>query len=167
MLDLYSYSSIGLMLKYTGKTYSKARKREAKSAAIFDDVQVAETSTSCTDTAPDTSKTPFGSSLPKKSSWSRVHKAVVHTQENSPTKPKAKGSKRRFDTIDEDDPFAFTDDDQSTSLPSSQTSQKSVDPSDKSTDDEAYSSSQESISEKSAKLSQSLKRAKRSTQSVS
>lgn len=158
------------MHKYTGKTYSKARKRDVPSATIFDVVQNAESSRIDDDTSLETSTATFRSSIPKKTSWSRVQKAVVHVQKNSPTKDAAKGSKKpkKLDTIDEDDPFAFTDDDVQGPLPSSQnSSQKTLDPCDKSTDDEAYSSSQECSETSSKSSQQSSKRSKRTSPIVS
>lgn len=149
--------STDLMHKYSGKTYSRSRKREATSATIFDDVQNEETN--CNDESSlNSSKNPLSTSLPKKSSWSRVQKAVGHVQKNSPSKNTMKGSKKtkKLEAIDEDDPFAFSDEDTHNSKPSSQkSSQKSLDSVDKSTDDEAYSSSQESVDSSSKSSQQS------------
>lgn len=139
------------MPKYAGKTYSRARKRECKSSCIFDEVQNEETT--CEDIIK-TSKASLAAAMPKKSSWSRVHKAVAKTQENSPVKNGPKTSKRakKLPAIDEHDPFAFTDEDDLSLANSQSSSQKTVEPSDKSTDDEAYSSSQE-LGESSSKSS--------------
>ncbi|XP_048590484.1 wings apart-like protein homolog [Nematostella vectensis] len=128
------------MPKYTGKTYSKSRKQECKSSSIFDEVK--------NDVE---SKTTTGSTLdvPKKSSWTRISKAVEYTKEQSPKKKSAsKGGKKN--AIVEKDPFAFSDDDDVPSRSSSGVSclksgSQTTDPAGKSTDDEAYSSSQETI----------------------
>lgn len=153
------------MPKYAGKTYSRARKRECKSSSIFDEVQNEGTTS---DDDNNTSEASLVAAMPKKSSWSRVHKAVAKTQENSPVKNGPKSSKRakKLPAIDEQDPFAFTDEDD-LSLQNSQTSsQKTVDPSDKSTDDEAYSSSQE-LGESSSKSSGGKSKNAKTSSSVS
>lgn len=143
------------MPKYGTKTYGRTRARETQISKEFDELQKSENSK--TDA---TSENTLTRKFSRKSPWGRTSRLVessVSLAKGAAVDVSKTSKRRKLDTIEEKDPFAFDEDDVTSTILSSKrstfrsnaTKQSianqaiSAELTDKSTDDEAYSSSQE------------------------
>lgn len=141
------------MPKYGTKTYGRNNARETQISKDFDELQNSENSNVNT-----TSDNTFTRKLTRKSPWARTSRVVqssVTLAKEAAGNALKTNKRRKLDTIEEKDPFAFDEDDV-TDLSSNRSTFRSnaskqliahqalsTELTDKSTDDEAYSSSQE------------------------
>lgn len=143
------------MPKYGSKTYGRNRARETAISAEFDELQKNENS----NTNINAENNNFTRKIARKSAWARTSKLVesgaILVTKTSLDVSKTR-RKRKLAAIDEQDPFAFDEDDVTSSSAIKKSTFRSnatkhplsdqvlsTELIDKSTDDEAYSSSQE------------------------
>ena len=139
------------MPKYSTKTYGRNRARETKLSKEFDEIQKSENSK-----ANVTEENTFSRRLARKSPWSRTSRIVERNAsliKEAAFDSSKTNKKRKLGVIEEKDPFAFDEDDVTSSSSQISTFRRNAtakskeilatELTDKSTDDEAYSSSQE------------------------
>lgn len=139
------------MPKYSTKTYGRNRAKETKFSKEFDEIQKTENSK-----ANVTVENTFTRRLTRKSPWSRTSKIVERNAsliKEAAVEQSNTNKRRKLDVIEEKDPFAFDEDDVTTSSSHRSTFRSNAttksketsatESTDRSTDDEAYSSSQE------------------------
>lgn len=139
------------MPKYSAKTYGRNRAKETKLSKEFDEIQKSENSK-----ANVTVENTFTTGLTRKSQWSRTRKIVENNAsliKEAAVDSSNTNKRRKLDVIKEKDPFAFDEDDVTTSSSQRSTFRSNAtakskktsatELTDRSTDDEAYSSSQE------------------------